>query len=437
MITGNGSFVLSQRSVPSGGGMPAPPFAANSAVNGLSVNGAGQIVLGDDIGGVLAALLSDREIEMSGFLFQFIDGGLPKFQIDNATPFYGLGDFTTFNDPALLMNNAGGDRSIQMVAGNVAATEYATYEMGNDTGGNESFVKLRANQGPGVSNRIELEKDNILLELGNSNMQFYMDDTANSMKADFGGFEALKLDRANNFYGIGDTVTNSLPVLILDDQAGDPIIWSFISDGSGGTPNAYQEMSYQLGNPRFIWDIIGNTDNVQMQLNESVFFIDYSNTGKWLEINTIAGTAKFGDADVAANGTRLEIDDTGRLVQIFAGATRPLLFLDGANNSYALGDLNGVAAQTYFYLDDFGMDIKSNAEQVLALDAASKVYRIGDITPAQNGTRLEINDNTNTFNFDNTAHNAGININGVAGFTGTVTPVTSITVNNGIVTNVV
>lgn len=90
---GQGSIAISPRSVT--GGVPGPPFAANSADNGLSVDAiSGRIVLGDDIGGVLAAFLSDREIEMAGFLFQMIDSGGTEFLVNPTLGQYRLGGNT-------------------------------------------------------------------------------------------------------------------------------------------------------------------------------------------------------------------------------------------------------------------------------------------------------------------------------------------------------
>lgn len=56
---------------------PAPPFAVNSADNGLSVNtaGAGEIVLGNDVAdpAMPAQLLSDRDIVSNGFTIHIPD----------------------------------------------------------------------------------------------------------------------------------------------------------------------------------------------------------------------------------------------------------------------------------------------------------------------------------------------------------------------------
>lgn len=64
---GFGNIGLKQNNATSG-----PPFAPTSAVNGLSVAPVtGEIVLGNDVGAVLAALLSNRELPMSTFSIVF------------------------------------------------------------------------------------------------------------------------------------------------------------------------------------------------------------------------------------------------------------------------------------------------------------------------------------------------------------------------------
>lgn len=95
---GQGSMSFSQKNEPAGS--PAPPFAANSADNGLSVDAiTGRIVFGDDIGGLLAQFLSAREIEMNGNQFQFLDGGNRQLLIDPVAPqSYQFGDIDGANN---------------------------------------------------------------------------------------------------------------------------------------------------------------------------------------------------------------------------------------------------------------------------------------------------------------------------------------------------
>lgn len=62
-------FGVNQRKEPATA--PGPPFAAGSALNGLSLDGSGRVVLG---GGAAAVLLSNREIPMAGFNLQLSGG---------------------------------------------------------------------------------------------------------------------------------------------------------------------------------------------------------------------------------------------------------------------------------------------------------------------------------------------------------------------------
>lgn len=61
---------------------------------------------------------------------------------------------------------------------------------------------------------------------------------------------------------------------------------------------------------------------------------------------------------------------------------------------------------------------------------------IGDLNPSLTGAKLTVDINNNKIVVDSTAHTMKFNMNGTDGFTGTVSPVTSITVKGGIVTAV-
>lgn len=74
MGIGNAPFYTSQKIDPQA--PPSPPFASNSADNGLSVDPVtGRIVFGNDVGDVAmpAQLLSDREIATLGFQGRMVD----------------------------------------------------------------------------------------------------------------------------------------------------------------------------------------------------------------------------------------------------------------------------------------------------------------------------------------------------------------------------
>lgn len=73
----------------------------------------------------------------------------------------------------------------------------------------------------------------------------------------------------------------------------------------------------------------------------------------------------------------------------------------------------------------------------LRLDFLNELYSLGDIAGLSGNTYLLVNDPVNEIELNGTLSLSGpVKMNGVPGFSGTVSPVTSITVDNGIVTNV-
>lgn len=108
--------------------------------------------------------------------------------------------------------------------------------------------------------------------------------------------------------------------------------------------------------------------------------------------------------------------------------------LDPSNNEFSIGKL---ATGSGFALDNNTLSITlQTGITVLAFSKIGNFYSFGDIDLSQNGGKILLNDIGNVLEFRNSANNLGININGVAGFTGTVVAPASITVNNGIVTNI-
>lgn len=310
-----------------GGGMPGPPFAANSADNGVSVDTvSGKIVLGNASGlgaAGLAKLLDDREIELGGFIIHLTD-----------TP---------------------GQLDIQL-----ASTGITMYD--NAAGR-----------------------------------------TANLFPAE------LDLNSGNNTIALSALGS---PLLNLGDGAGASTILSLQNlefiDGSGD------------------WLMVNNGGRLEFQENLSGF-------GKWLVLDAASSVVSMGDLSHLNNGNKLRISS-------------------GAGDGYAtMGDVDNLNSGTYILLDtDAGQTsiagivggINNKLQLVLGVDN----YRIGDVQKVANGTLLTMDDTIQTFQFEG---NGGSNIlfdmsglvsvikvDGVPGFTGTVSPVTSITVVAGIVTAV-
>lgn len=174
-----------------------------------------------------------------------------------------------------------------------------------------------------------------------------------------------------------------------------------------------------------------NAGNVLFSINESSGRATITNTAlaaTFMEIDYNTGNFNFGDVSALGSGMMLYIDDS--------------------NQEILLGDANGTGSGINFYIDFGGITSTFQMYDNLGTyffignnsgGIAPHLFQLGDGAggPAKNnGSRISIDDQANTLSIANTANNLGIVINGTPGFTGTVTPVTSITVDNGIVTNV-
>lgn len=167
-------------------------------------------------------------------------------------------------------------------------------------------------------------------------------------------------------------------------------------------------------------------------------FIDGVGNNAFLYLDS--GNRRFGLGDFFGgyNGSRIDIDDPSSFIYL-AAVSGPMLEVDGLNFQYRLGEIGNFQNRTFFEIDDTLqlVTITTNAanNQIFKLDVQSGFYGMGDLSGVANGAFIGIDDVAGAFQIGNLANNMNVNINGVPGFTGTVTPVTTITVNNGIVTN--
>lgn len=122
--------------------------------------------------------------------------------------------------------------------------------------------------------------------------------------------------------------------------------------------------------------------------------------------------------DVGTQGPQLQFNSGGNIIDIFKvlgtkvleidDATGPpalgLLQLDFANAISQIGDFRTVQNGNRFRIDDgigqFSMGI-NGVGSFLLLDNQVNLYEIGDVSGLVNGTKLAINDATQSFNFDN------------------------------------
>lgn len=151
----------------------------------------------------------------------------------------------------------------------------------------------------------------------------------------------------------------------------------------------------------FSVDFKGVNLNVLINDLASLFSISDSAANPFFLINIAAGYYSLGDDNLVANGTEIFIQDTFNRVTVG-------------------GTINGIIGSAFMQLEG----------------GLINVFGIGDVGNNQNGTKIEAHDNVSEIWLTNFVGGAAVRINGTLGFTGTVTPVNSITVDGGIVTNV-
>lgn len=166
---------------------------------------------------------------------------------------------------------------------------------------------------------------------------------------------------------------------------------------------------------------------------------------KQFSVDPANGLYQLGDISGVGNGLALYIDDTGNTVEIGIGLfIDPNLEIDRVNSLYGLGDVYGNFNGCSWVAWDqsnvsYGTVTINGAAGVRGLELVGDPFNqfaIGDVGFNQNRTEVRVDDNVNEIQMRNNANNASVRMNGALGFTGTVTPVNSITVNGGIVTAV-
>lgn len=306
----------------------APPFPANAADNGLSVDPVtGRIVIGQTVGAVgdPGQLLSNREIPLKGFSFTLGEALNNHFIVNPTARAYFLGDINT---------------------------------TGNGT-------------------------------------NFSISDATQLARISSGGGLFLDLNASIGRFRVGDIsgLTNA-SVLEIDDAA--------------------QTL-------KFVSGIAGD---------------------RFLLADVAADIYQFGDIDSLSNSTLLSINNATQYVSV-GNTSGEYLSLDIANDFYSIGDDFNVTNGTVIRLNNGtgsiamrGLVNGSIGSNIFGFNTTANFYNIGDLDNMNNGLSLKLNDVNGRCEIDNGASNSLVRINGVDGFTGTVTPVNSITVNGGIVTAV-
>jgi len=162
---------------------------------------------------------------------------------------------------------------------------------------------------------------------------------------------------------------------------------------------------------------------------------------------------QFGDVNTVVNSSILTIDDGNQIVHLQANTNHTLdmnavadtiilsnisssLTISGGAISMAVVGGGAVTLDSSLPLGQFSVDVNGGGNQIV-FDPTTDTFIYGSGGGgAGNSNRMQIDSAADTIEFTNNSSNVGLLINGVAGFTGTVAAPATITVNNGIVTNV-
>ena len=215
-----------------------------------------------------------------------------------------------------------------------------------------------------------------------------------------------------------------------------------------------------------VGDPAGLLDAREIPMNGFPFqFDDIGGGNKFLLIDQTNGLYELGDIDGAGNNIFLIIDDTNLDIQlgdingvingtfievnVNAGEVK-LVALDGISGASGVDVLNnpfvhsvsvnasdGSTGSFALFEDVENLLIRlDDGNSGLFFNYNFQTFALGNFTGVGNGNLITVDDTNSKILIANTAGNAIVNINGADGFTGTVTPVTSITVDGGIVTAV-
>lgn len=196
---------------------------------------------------------------------------------------------------------------------------------------------------------------------------------------------------------------------------------SFIDDVGAGLQN----MGISIGNI-FSNDLnTGNLASLQTGATIAALFLNSAGGGTSL-INFNGAPAIY---NIENNNAALIVRDSG---------ANQLLSLDALNDNYLFGDITGLATQSFFQIDSGNGRIEffGGGSRIMELLPLTHIAQFGDIDSVAAGLIAKVDAFTQQFDVRNTALTAIYSCNGQTGFTGTVTPVVSITVEGGIVTNV-
>lgn len=211
--------------------------------------------------------------------------------------------------------------------------------------------------------------------------------------------------------GLGLFLNTTAGVIDMTTAAGAPRMLLNGGSGllqlSGGTLNGSLDFDNGAGTIAFN-TFSGLVFNIDVNPSSERVFILNSSGNIMFDVNDSVQGYSIGALGYG-NNSILVIDDASMLSTLQAGGTTVRLALNGLSDQVDI----------FNSISNFNMSGNQISMRSGIVDAFIEVDGIADI-----------------IRLGNSGGNVGVQINGIAGFTGTVAAPTSITVNNGIVTNV-
>jgi hypothetical protein len=271
---------------------PGPPFALTAANNGLSVDPVSfRIVLGQAFGAVgnPAILLSNREIPMGGFAFQFHNFGFRKFLIDNANKLYEFGDIDgdAFGSTFIIDD---GNRRFLM---NDTAGGYFTIDVANG----------QAAMNPGSYIGLQMDDNNGTFILGDvfatSNNTFIsVDDVNQVINLTKGSKPLLTIDLANKFSALGDDGGQYVgSEIFVDNFSTAQAAIRMYLPVNGSTP-ATRVVDLRSNNTYSIGDLQTKNNGTQININDNL-------ANQQVTVQALNGLKITGDTTLIRTGTAL------------------------------------------------------------------------------------------------------------------------------------
>lgn len=189
----------------------------------------------------------------------------------------------------------------------------------------------------------------LFIAQNNGNQYAYLNSAAGTFRiGDIAGSispNEITIDAPNNLFEFN---SGGFPYLFVDVNNDQFAIGDILSIGTGT-----------------VFSLTGSTAGISTGLNQC------------LSLDNFNGFYRIGDLNTVKNGSLLDIDSSAQLIQI-KNTNSPYLFLDVANDTFAMGDFGGFATNTYMYIDNTSFEITPGGQQSLSGNNTLSRYIFGN-----------------------------------------------------------